>query len=147
MDSASDTFSISSLELLDDAASWLLDHVGSSHVLAFDAEMGAGKTTLIAAVLRRMGSDSVVNSPTFAIVNEYDIPAGCKVYHADLYRIKNERELFDMGFEEYINSRDWLFVEWPEMADSVLPDDTVRVSISVLPDGSRSLSLSPYFIL
>ena len=110
-------------------------------VFAFDAPMGAGKTTFIKHLCEEMGTADVVNSPTFAIVNVYDVeqPYRGEVYHFDCYRLKNIREALDFGAEEYLYSGNYCFIEWPEMIDALLPEDTVYVRISVLDNGNRQL--------
>ena len=113
-------------------------------VFAFDGPMGAGKTTFIKSLCEQMGTDDVVNSPTFAIVNVYDIdqPYRGEVYHFDCYRLKDIREAIDFGAEEYLYSGNYCFIEWPEMIEPLLPEDTVYIRIAVLPDGNRRLTVT-----
>lgn len=99
--------------------------------------MGAGKTTFIKAVCEVLGVVDVVTSPTFAIVNEYTSGNGEPVYHFDFYRIKKLEEVFDMGYEDYFYSGSLCFIEWPELIEEVLPEDTVRITITEEEDGSR----------
>jgi tRNA threonylcarbamoyladenosine biosynthesis protein TsaE len=113
-------------------------------VFAFYGGMGAGKTTFIKAICEELGVDDVITSPTFAIVNEYSMDHspqanGQKVYHFDFYRIKRLEEVYDMGYEDYFFSGCPCFIEWPELIEELLPDDTIRVNISVEPDGSRTV--------
>ena len=110
-------------------------------VFAFDGVMGAGKTTFIKKLVEQMGSIDIVNSPTFAIVNVYDVeqPQKGEVYHFDCYRLKDIREAVDFGAEEYLYSGNYCFIEWPEMIEALLPDDTVRVKIIPKPNGDRDL--------
>ena len=119
----------------------LLKECGDRRVLAFDGVMGAGKTTLIKQLVEAMGSTDVVNSPTFAIVNVYDVeqPYKGEVYHFDCYRLKDIREALDFGAEEYLYSGNYCFIEWPEMIDALLPEDTVRVRITPMENGDRRL--------
>jgi tRNA threonylcarbamoyladenosine biosynthesis protein TsaE len=99
-------------------------------VFAFYGEMGAGKTTFIKAVCRELGVADVVNSPTFALVNEYlSATTGETVYHFDFYRIRDLREAYDLGVEEYFYSGAVCLIEWPEKIEALLPDDAVRLSI------------------
>ena len=115
----------------------------SHRVFAFDAPMGAGKTTFIKHLCEQMGTLDIVNSPTFAIVNVYDVeqPYRGEVYHFDCYRLKDIREAMDFGAEEYLYSGNYCFVEWPDIISPILPEDTVYVSITPQPDGSRTLTI------
>ena len=112
-------------------------------VFAFDGQMGAGKTTFIKKLCEEMGTADVVNSPTFAIVNVYDVeqPYRGEVYHFDCYRLKDIREAMDFGAEEYLYSGNYCFIEWPEMIAPLLPKDTVRVKITPLLNGDRRLEI------
>ena len=112
-------------------------------VYAFVGQMGAGKTTFIKKLCEEMGTMDVVNSPTFAIVNVYDVeqPYKGEVYHFDCYRLKDIREALDFGAEEYLYSGNYCFIEWPEMIDALLPEDTVRVSIRPMESGDRQLTI------
>jgi len=119
----------------------ILKQAEPRRVFAFDGQMGAGKTTFIKKLCEEMGTMDVVNSPTFAIVNVYDVerPYKGEVYHFDCYRLKDIREAMDFGAEEYLYSGNYCFIEWPEMIEALLPEETVRVSIVPLPDGNRQL--------
>lgn len=110
-------------------------------VFAFEGQMGAGKTTLVKHLCEAMGTSDVVNSPTFAIVNVYDVqqPYRGEVYHFDCYRLKNMREAMDVGAEEYLYSGNYCFIEWPEKIEQLLPDDTVYVTILPRDNGDREL--------
>ena len=112
------------------AAKALLEYAGAQHIFAFEASMGAGKTTFIKAVCRYLEVVDTMSSPTYSIVNEYITRANHKVYHFDLYRLKSSHELLDIGFEEYIASDAYLFIEWPELALPLI-DSYVKVSIEV----------------
>ena len=115
-------------------------------VLAFDGQMGAGKTTFIKKLCEQMGTTDIVNSPTFAIINVYDVeqPYKGEVYHFDCYRLKDIREAMDFGAEEYLYSGNYCFIEWPEKIAPILPDDTVWVKIDLLPDGDRRLTIDTH---
>ena len=118
----------------------ILEKCGSKRVFAFDGKMGAGKTTFIKHLCEAMGTEDVVNSPTFAIVNVYEVASGEEVYHFDCYRIKDIREAMDFGAEEYLYSGNYCFIEWAEMIEPLLPEDTVWVKIEVEDNGERTLS-------
>ncbi len=119
------------------AAQEFIAQMGDSRIFAFYGTMGAGKTTFVKALCEAMGVTDTVNSPTFAIVNEYNTPSGCPIYHFDFYRIKQLAEVYDMGYEDYFYGRGLCFIEWPELVEELLPEDTVRVTIEVQCDGSR----------
>ena len=119
---------ISDLSQINQLARQFVSSIGNRRVFAFYGDMGAGKTTFIRAVCRELGVDDVVNSPTFAIVNEYTAKDG-PVYHFDFYRIRRIEEAYDIGFEDYLYSGQLCFIEWPELIEELLPEDAVRVSI------------------
>ena len=129
---------IPSLQELPAVSKQLLEKAGSKRVFLFHAPMGAGKTTLIKALCNTLGVSDHVSSPTFSIVNEYR-GNGTTVYHFDFYRIKNEQEAFDLGYEEYFYSGNYCFVEWPEKIPSLLPADALHLSIEILSETSRIL--------
>ena len=126
------------------AATDILVKCGTKRVFAFDGKMGAGKTTFIKHLCEAMGTEDVVNSPTFAIVNVYEVEAKNgnteEVYHFDCYRIKDIREAMDFGAEEYLYSGNYCFIEWAEMIEPLLPEDTIWVKIEVEENGERTLS-------
>lgn len=131
---------LKSVDEIDEAAKEFIRSMGDSTVFAFYGKMGAGKTTFIKALCRQLGVEDEVNSPTFAIVNEYRSASTAElIYHFDFYRIKKIEEVYDMGYEDYFYSGALCFIEWPELAEEVLPEDTVRISIEEQPDGSRKL--------
>ena len=121
------------------AAKQFAEAMGENTVFAFYGKMGAGKTTFIKAVCEELGVEDTVTSPTFAIVNEYEAAQGRPIYHFDFYRIKKVSEAYDMGCEEYFYSGHPCFIEWPELIEEVLPEETVSVTIEALPDGDRRL--------
>ena len=131
---------IDSLEHINDAAREFVDAMGGNKVFAFYGKMGAGKTTFIKAVCEVLGVTDVINSPTFAIVNEYLDGNGKPIYHFDFYRIKKEEEVYDMGYEDYFYSGNLCFMEWPELIEDLLPEDAVKVTIEEREDGSRVVS-------
>ena len=131
---------INGLDTIRSAARQFIENIGSSRVFAFYVKMGAGKTTFVKALCEELGCDDVITSPTFAIVNEYTDGEQQPVYHFDFYRIKKLEEVYDMGYEEYFYSGALCLIEWPELIEDVLPDDTVRVTIEEQADGSRLLT-------
>ena len=123
------------------AAKQFVETMGENTVFAFYGKMGAGKTTFIKAVCEELGVADTVTSPTFAIVNEYEAAGGRPIYHFDFYRIKKVSEAYDMGCEEYFYSGHPCFIEWPELLEEVLPEETVNVTIEALSNGERRLVL------
>ena len=131
---------IVSLDDMKKAAAEFVAAMDGRKVFAFYGKMGAGKTTFIKAVCEELGVQDVINSPTFAIVNEYVDGKGDPIYHFDFYRIKNQREALDIGYEDYVYSGNVCFMEWPELIENLLPDDAVKVTIEEEVDGSRKVS-------
>ena len=121
----------------------ILHRTAPHRVFAFEGQMGAGKTTFIKHLCEQMGTSDVVNSPTFAIVNVYDVklPQPGEVYHFDCYRLKDIREAMDFGAEEYLYSGNYCFIEWPKLIESLLPEDTVYIHITPLENGDRELKI------
>ena len=132
---------INSLDEMGKAAQEFVAAMGDRTVFAFYGKMGAGKTTFIKAVCEELGVEDVINSPTFAIVNEYVDGKGEPVYHFDFYRIKKEQEVLDIGYEDYVYSGNVCFMDWPELIENLLPDDAVKVTIEEETDGSRKVSI------
>ncbi len=130
---------IDSIEQIHNAAQQFIGEIGDNKIFAFYGKMGAGKTTFIKAVCEELGVTDVINSPTFAIVNEYMDGNGCPIYHFDFYRIKKPAEVLDIGFEDYIDSDALCFMEWPELIGEYLPEETVKVYIDEEDDGSRTV--------
>lgn len=131
---------IPSLEGIADAAMQFVANIGERRVFAFYGSMGAGKTTFIKAVCEQLGVRDTVASPTFAIVNEYASNMG-PIYHFDFYRIKNLAEVLDLGFEEYAYSGALCLMEWPELIEELLPDNTVNVHIEETGNGMRVVTI------
>lgn len=132
---------IKDLSEIDAAAKQFLDQIQGRSLVAFYAPMGAGKTTFTTALCRQLGvSDDAVSSPTFAIVNEYRTSSGEPVFHFDFYRIDRIAEALDIGFYDYIDSGCLCIMEWPENIEEIIPEETLRVHITVNPDNSRSVT-------
>lgn len=131
---------IDSLDELDKVAEAVIDSLNGRTVVAFDAPMGAGKTTLISRIAALLGAEDTVTSPTFAIVNQYE-GRERTIYHFDMYRIERVEEALDFGSEEYLSSGELCLVEWPEKIEPLLPDDTMVVRIKILSDTARRFEI------
>ena len=132
---------IETLQDYETAAQEFIAQMDDRKIFAFYGKMGAGKTTFIKHLCEAMGVKDIVNSPTFAIVNEYADGNGNPVYHFDMYRIKSIAELYNMGYEDYFYSEAVCFIEWPEFAEELLPEDTVKVTIEEAEDGTRTITM------
>ncbi|MBR1698296.1 MAG: tRNA (adenosine(37)-N6)-threonylcarbamoyltransferase complex ATPase subunit type 1 TsaE [Bacteroidales bacterium] len=131
---------IQNLEDLPRAAQAFLQEIGDRTLLAFYAPMGAGKTTFITAVCKELGvEEDAISSPTFAIVNEYRGNGGRPIFHFDFYRIEKEAEALDIGLYDYLDSGQLCLMEWPQNIEALLPEESLKVQITILPDGSRRL--------
>lgn len=113
-----------------DISTRFLNDIEDKHIFAFRGEMGAGKTTFISYIARAMGITDEVTSPTYAYIHEYESPFYGTVYHFDLYRITDEEEAYDIGIEEYLYGDDYVFLEWAENIDNLLPDNCVWITIT-----------------
>jgi tRNA threonylcarbamoyladenosine biosynthesis protein TsaE len=125
---------------LNKVAASILEQATSKTIL-FKGEMGTGKTTLIKALVKALGSSDVVSSPTFSIVNEYLTP-GARIFHFDMYRIEDEIEALNFGIEDYLDSSAWIFMEWPEKISNILPENVNLITITLENKTSRTLKLS-----
>jgi tRNA threonylcarbamoyladenosine biosynthesis protein TsaE len=134
---------IKNLESIGEAAKEFTQQKGNRTVFAFRGKMGAGKTTFIKAICEILGVSDTINSPSFAIINEYgSSTTGETIYHFDFYRINSIQEAVNIGAEDYFNSGSLCFIEWPEKVEPLLPDDTVWVDIVEQEDGSRTVDFT-----
>lgn len=136
------TITIKDLDHIEEAAREFIKNMGDDTVFAFYGKMGAGKTTFIKALCKLLGVEDEVNSPTFAIINEYRSQTTAElIYHFDFYRIKKLEEVYDLGYEDYFYSGALCFIEWPELVEELLPLDAKKVTITENSDGSRTITL------
>ena len=126
-----------------DIARLILQSHAERRVFALHGDLGAGKTTLIKALCEALGVADATSSPSFAIVNEYRMADQRPVYHFDLYRLRDARELLDIGFEEYLDSGAYCFIEWPELADELLPREVLHLTIEAADNGVRTIRMVP----
>jgi len=126
-----------SINDVDAVAKELLEHV-SSKIILFYGDMGVGKTTLVKAIIKTLGSQDDVQSPTYSIVNEYKVN-DTVLYHFDLYRIESIEEVYDFGIEDYLDSNNWCFIEWPEIIEDILPDRVNRLFLELNNDKTRKI--------
>ncbi len=125
------TIDVSEIENHLYAVKELFDFIGTHKIIVFDAPMGAGKTTFIKSICNYLDVNSALSSPTYSIVNEYDTLNNEKIFHFDLYRLNSINELYDIGFEEYLDSNNYIFIEWPELAIPFL-DTYVSININTI---------------
>ena len=134
-------FILKDISDIDTAAKIFVEKFGNKKIFAFYGEMGAGKTTFIKAVCKSMGVTGTITSPTFSLVNEYKTDNGMTIYHFDFYRIENIEDVYDFGYEDYFYSDKMCFIEWPELVETLLPEDVVEVKISVDDNEQRLISV------
>lgn len=134
-------FILKDISDIDTAAKIFVEKFGDKKIFAFYGEMGAGKTTFIKAVCKSMEVTGTITSPTFSLVNEYETDNGMTIYHFDFYRIENIEEVYDFGYEDYFYSDKMCFIEWPELVETLLPEDVVEVKISVDDNEQRLISV------
>ncbi len=132
---------IPGLSSIDDAARELIDTLPDKRIFAFYGEMGAGKTTLIKALCRVLQVTDVTSSPSFGLIYEYRTRGSDSVYHFDFYRIEHLEEAYDIGYEEYIDSGQYCFIEWPEKVASLLPPETVNVNLQIVGNNERTMEV------
>jgi tRNA threonylcarbamoyladenosine biosynthesis protein TsaE len=124
---------------LERAAQLLLSDFKNNRVFIFSGELGVGKTTFIKYICKVLGVKAGISSPTFSLVNEYELSDGSVAYHFDFYRIKDIREAYDIGYEEYFYSGNYCFIEWPEKIEGLVPPDAVEIKIEVKDNGDREI--------
>lgn len=124
------TFEINNIEELSKVSDLLLDWREKSNIIAFYGTMGAGKTTLVKNLCQKLGVSDEVNSPTFALVNEYQTETFDSIFHFDFYRIKSLEEVFDIGYEDYFYGGSLCLLEWPELIDPLMPEHFIKVEIT-----------------
>ena len=134
-------FILKDISDIDTAAKIFVEKFGNKKIFAFYGEMGAGKTTFIKAVCKSMEVTGTITSPTFSLVNEYETDNGMTIYHFDFYRIENIEEVYDFGYEDYFYSDKMCFIEWPELVETLLPEDVVEVKISADDNEQRLISV------
>jgi tRNA threonylcarbamoyladenosine biosynthesis protein TsaE len=127
-----------SLEEIDKTAQQILNG-GLKNIVLFHGKMGAGKTTLIKAIAKKLGVKDMASSPTFSLVNEYATEEGQVIYHFDLYRLNSEEEAYDMGIDEYFYSGNLCLIEWPEKTPNLIPLDHTAITIRQLQDDKRQV--------
>ena len=132
---------IRDLTSINETAKEFIAQMGDNRLFFFYGDMGAGKTTFIRAICKELGVTESVNSPTFAIVNEYTDREAKPIYHFDFYRIEKEEEAFDFGYEDYFFSGNLCFVEWPEKIENLIPNEGISVYIQEEENGERSVTL------
>ncbi len=132
---------IPDLSSMDDAARELLETLPDKRIFAFYGEMGAGKTTLIKALCRILQVTDVTSSPSFGLIYEYRTTGSESIYHFDFYRIEHLEEAYDIGYEEYIDSGQYCFIEWPDKVASLLPPETVNVKLQIAGNNERTMEV------
>ena len=132
---------INNLEGIRESARQFISKMGEGSVFAFYGGMGAGKTTFVKAICEELGVEDSINSPTFAIVNEYEDREQRTIFHFDFYRIKSLEEVYNMGYEEYVYSDAICFMEWPELIEELLPEETTKVYIEENNEGEREVRI------
>lgn len=134
-------FKVKAEHELPQIAEQLIDAFAEERVILFYGEMGAGKTTLIKQLCKVLGVEEETTSPTFSIVNEYLSIHNKTIYHFDFYRIEEEAEVFDLGYEDYFYSGNYCFIEWPEKIPNLLPEDVISVKIELAEDNERIIKV------
>jgi tRNA threonylcarbamoyladenosine biosynthesis protein TsaE len=134
-------FSAAHLDDLPQVAEDILAILKVPRVVRMNGEMGAGKTTLVKELIKTLGAEDAGSSPTFALINNYNSSTQGEIYHLDLYRINSLEEALDIGIEDLLYENQWVFIEWADVVLTLLPDDTVTISIVANEDGSRAIEM------
>jgi tRNA threonylcarbamoyladenosine biosynthesis protein TsaE len=130
------------LDQIDTAAAQIIGAAGDRRVWLFDAQMGAGKTTLIKAISQALGAEGDFSSPTYSLANEYEISGGGKIFHLDLYRLRSLEEALDIGIEDYLLGGSYCFVEWPELIMPLLKsDEFITINIISISENERKVTI------
>lgn len=129
------------LDTLDSVAKQIIETVSHSKIILFSGDLGAGKTTLIKELVKILGCNETVSSPTYSLVNEYEAE-NTSIYHFDLYRLEDEEELYNFGIEEYLNTSHWIFVEWPNLLKPLIDENYYEITINRLGNNKRMLELT-----
>lgn len=135
-------FIAKSINDLNQISKQLIEHFGTSRVILFNGEMGAGKTTIIKEICKNLGVSENTSSPTFSIVNEYQTDNHESIYHFDFYRLENEQEAMDFGYEDYFYSNSFCFIEWSEKIPNLIPENHQVVSIKIDNSNNRIISIA-----
>jgi tRNA threonylcarbamoyladenosine biosynthesis protein TsaE len=128
------------IDTIDDIAKSVIASVTSKTILVY-GDMGSGKTTLIKSLVKQLGSLDEVSSPTYSLVNEYEIKNDL-IYHFDLYRVKDMEEAYNFGIEDYLYSGHWVIIEWPQVIESIIPDGFNRIDLTINDNKSRNIALN-----
>ncbi|MDR2512150.1 MAG: tRNA (adenosine(37)-N6)-threonylcarbamoyltransferase complex ATPase subunit type 1 TsaE [Bacteroidales bacterium] len=129
------------IETLPKIAAKIIENFPNERIFAFFGTMGVGKTTFIKSLCDVLGVENTVNSPTFSIINEYTDKLGKAVYHFDFYRMKNQQEIADLGYEDYFYSGNYCFLEWSELVENLLPDNTLRIKIKAIDEYTKEIEV------
>lgn len=134
-------FIVSDLDELPQVAEHLMAIISQPRVVRLQGEMGAGKTTLVKELIKKLGAEDAGSSPTFALINSYKSATQGPIYHLDLYRINSLEEALDIGIEDLLYEKHWVFIEWSDVVSDLLPDNSVTIAIEVNEDGVREIQL------
>lgn len=134
------------LNEIDKISKIILDNIKHINIVLLKGDLGSGKTTLVKSILKKLGVNDEIKSPTFSIVNEYDHPSG-PIYHFDLYRIEKIDELDVIGFEEYIDNCNICFIEWPEVGMEKIFGNYMQINLGHIDDNKREILITKKIII